>query len=379
MIKEETPLMVAHERGFLSGAYRTISCVDCTISSGSCQGADILEPDFNSLENETNPNFLDFSEQKEFEKKFVPKKQNNILLADSYLRIGKTNKSRRVSDCGTYLEFAHAISADGSISSEGKLHLANFCKDRLCPLCAWRRSRKIFGQVSQIMDCIGKDYRFLFLTLTVVNCSADALSETIDGLMSAWDKFCHMKQFKRSVRGFCRILEVTRNKKDGTFHPHFHVVLAVPPDYFSHYYVLHNVWLGMWRVATGDSSITQVNIQSCKSRKPLNDDLDVFQSMATTVAEIAKYAVKDSDYIFASDPALTDRIVSCLSDSLFRRRLIAYGGCFRDAYKRLSLDDPEDGDLIHVDHEPLRDDLSYLIVRYGWASGVYKILDSYTK
>ena len=118
MIKEETPLMVAHERGFLSGAYRTISCVDCTISSGSCQGADILEPDFNLSENETNPDFSDFSEQKEFEKKFVPKKQNNILLADSYLRIGKTNKSRRVSDCGTYLEFAHAISADGSASCE---------------------------------------------------------------------------------------------------------------------------------------------------------------------------------------------------------------------------------------------------------------------
>ena len=32
------------------------------------------------------------------------------------------------------------------------LDQVNFCKDRLCPMCAWRKSLKIFGQISQITD-----------------------------------------------------------------------------------------------------------------------------------------------------------------------------------------------------------------------------------
>ena len=94
----------------------------------------------------------------EIDSKFTPKRKRSILLSESYNRIGYDSKSSRVASCGTELEFAFEISPDGEVSEKGKLQSANFCKDRLCPMCAWRRSYKIVGQVSRIMDHVGEKY-----------------------------------------------------------------------------------------------------------------------------------------------------------------------------------------------------------------------------
>ena len=97
--------------------------------------------------------------------KWKERKENNLLLADSYKRIG-SNKYYRVLDCSTFLEFRLTVSNNLRLSN------ANFCKVRLCPMCAWRRSLKTFGQVSKIMDHVEKNYnyKYIFLTLTVKNC-----------------------------------------------------------------------------------------------------------------------------------------------------------------------------------------------------------------
>ena len=76
-------------------------------------------------------------------------KKKSLLLSESYKRLGLEKKSFRVSECGTFLEFKKFV--DGSL----KLNGANFCKVRLCPMCSWRRSLKIFSQVSEIMNYFG--------------------------------------------------------------------------------------------------------------------------------------------------------------------------------------------------------------------------------
>ncbi|HEY8361905.1 MAG TPA: protein rep, partial [Tissierellaceae bacterium] len=115
------------------------------------------------------------------------KKLRTIELADSYRRLGEEFKSKqyRVSDCGTFLEFKRFIN-DNSM----KLNKANFCKVRLCPMCSWRRSLKIYGQVSKIMDEVVKneDLEFIFLTLTTRNCEGQDLSNTIDNIFNAFNK-----------------------------------------------------------------------------------------------------------------------------------------------------------------------------------------------
>ncbi len=91
------------------------------------------------------------------------RKLNTLDLAESYKRLGY-KKYYRVLDCSTFLEWRYYVE-----SKEKKLINANFCKVRLCPMCAWRRSLKTFGQVSKVMDYVEEnyDYKYIFLTLTV--------------------------------------------------------------------------------------------------------------------------------------------------------------------------------------------------------------------
>ena len=99
-------------------------------------------------------------------------------------------------------------------------------------------------------------------------------------------------------------------------------------------------------------------------------------SLSSAVAEVAKYAVKSSDYLFEDNPVLTDEIVSVLSSALAGRRLVSFGGCFRKAWQLLNLDDPENGDLVNLDGK-INPQLRYLIIRFGWSAGVYKFTDAY--
>lgn len=316
---------------------------------------------------------------KEIGLKFTPKKKSSLLLSESYSRLGLSGKSQRVFDCGTFLEFAHEISFDGTVSETGKLQTANFCRDRMCPMCSWRRSYKIFGQVSRIMEVIGGKYKFLFLTLTVPNCSGEELPGTLDRMMLAWRKLIRYKDFK-IVKGFFRALEITRNKdyrskSYGTYHPHFHVVIAVPLSYGKKAYISRNRWLELWQKAMKDPSITQVDIRVAKD-KDLSENYS--QELSSAVAEIAKYAVKDSDFIYPGQDELTDDVVSTLSGALFHRRLVAFGGVFQDAFDSLQLDDPEDGDLVHI-NDKINPELALLIVKYGWSCGTYKMTDAHIR
>ena len=103
-----------------------------------------------------------FSEVSEMMEDFLPKKRDSVYLSHIYDLIGYESKVKQVSDCGSYLEFHHELDDDGCINEVGLLHRANFCKDRLCPLCSWRRSLKMFGQISDISDHLHEDYLFLF-------------------------------------------------------------------------------------------------------------------------------------------------------------------------------------------------------------------------
>lgn len=311
----------------------------------------------------------------EIKTRFVPKRLTSQLLSESYSRLGGDylRNAENVARCGTLLEFAHEISQDGSIAANGKLHRANFCRDRLCPMCSWRRSYKIFGQVSKIMDVIGKDYKFLFLTLTVPNVPANLLSSAISDLFKAWDRFNRYKVLKSTVLGYFRALEVTRNADTGEYHPHFHVVLAVSKKYGKTHYIKRDEWLRLWQRACKNYSITQVDIRTVK---PKDFGVGTNFDITPAIAEVAKYAVKSAQYIIDGDPALTDKIVSELAPALGARRLAAFGGCFKDVHARLNLDDAEDGDLIHLE-DKINPVIAYLIRRYFWGCGVYEFVSQH--
>lgn len=347
----------------------------------------------------------DVNFDKEIKIKFRAKHLASEVLAQSYERIGYEKKAQRVNDCATYLEFRKPLvdasapsyaserAEDGAEAPEKlKLINANFCRDRLCPMCSWRRSYKVFSQISRIMDVIQDDYVFLFLTLTVRNCSSDKLSETIDSLQSGWRKLIHYKRFNTAVKGFFKALEVTRNTdllslSFNTYHPHLHNILAVKKSYFkSKEYIKHSEWLEMWQRAMQDPTITQVNIKRCTNKQDIKEGERAVKALGSAVAEVAKYSVKSGDFLgrfnklgFLIAPFPDDEIdeaVKTFGSALHGRRLTAFGGVFDDVAKKLQLDDCENGDLIHIDDSDIRPDVGYMILKYSWSCGAYKLIEA---
>lgn len=300
--------------------------------------------------------------------KWQVKKSKTHLVADSYSRLGYNSKASRVNFCGTYLQFKRYT--DSSL----KLHSANFCKVRLCPLCSWRRSLKIFGQTSRILDNLKGDWDFLFLTLTVKNCKGIELNDLLDKMFKAYDLLFKRKIIKDSIHGAFRALEITHNvnpdsKSFDTYHPHFHCILLVRPSYFKKSYITQAKWSELWQSVMGLDYIPLVDIQKIKGN-----------NIKGAVAETSKYTVKDRD-ILNDDPDLQDSAIFFLDQALAGRRLISYRGVFAKIQKELKLDDAIDGDLVHTDNDNINKELDYVLETYKWHVGYkqYFQLDSDNK
>lgn len=271
------------------------------------------------------------------------------LLAVAYELAGDTAKASRLRCCADSLAFAPA--------EGGRLHLqsAAFCRVRLCPVCQWRRSLKVYGQTIDIVRYLAqqreaqgrKPYSYIMLTLTVPNIPGHQLGQGITDIHRAWQRIMQRADVRAAVQGWMRGTEVTRNADTEMYHHHIHAVLAVQPSYYtSRAYIPRDRWLAMWREATRDASITQLDIRRC------------YGSAEAAAAEIAKYSAKVSDYVQPDDVDTMQQAVTELDKALARRRFVAWGGCMRAAHAALALDDAEDGDLLHIgeDAEAVADD-----------------------
>ena len=301
---------------------------------------------------------------KELNDDFKERKAFGRYLSRSYKRLGFSDKSEKVNDCGAFLDFGH--NPDGSF----KLANAYFCKNRLCPMCSWRRTKKVFSQVMQIMDIIKDDYQFIFLTLTVPNVPAEMLQTKLNQMQNAFRKYIRRKLIKRVCMGYFKTLEITYNRQRDDYHPHYHVIIAVPKNYFvSELYLNQSQWLLLWQQSMQDFSITQVKVEKCYLKR---DDGSIDKNVSgvdlvKAVCEVSKYSVKCKDYIFTDNPLLTDKVTFTFDSVLFNRRLCSFGGCFSDVRDRLGLDDVTDGDLLHTDdNNDVKDYDSIYKVRWDW-------------
>lgn len=235
-------------------------------------------------------------------------------------------------NCGTYL----------SINHDGRITGANFCKHRYCPICQWRASRKVYGQIAQIYDYIATpESRFALLTLTLRN--MDNLKDGLEQCFEGLKRFTNNRQIKKSIQGWMRTLEITYNDKTQTWHPHVHMLLHLSDNYFTDgkVYLMQSEYERIWRMCVRADYVTQVDIRAIK------DDIK------GALAEVAKYAVKPSSVLNSHAEVETIRE---LIAATYHRRLRSFGGSFKKAAKALGLQaepmdelpEPSDQDTVYI-------------------------------
>lgn len=294
--------------------------------------------------------------QDDFELHRIHTQQLGRLVAE----LGDWQRAEKIRECGTFLRFA----IPGSFDEKPFLWQASFCKDRLCSLCGWRRSLKVYSQISQVMDVIQNSYRFIFVTLTLRNVDDAHLIPAINRLQEAFNLFMKYKEPRAAFRGYFKTLEITRNFGliGMEYHPHLHIIFAVDQkNYFQgDEYISYERLRALWQKALGVQYAPMVNIQAVKE-KATPDGKTV--SYVNAIAEVAKYTLKTGD-LFKGSHMEQLRTVRTLTIALRGRRLCSFGGIFKKTWQDLKLPDPEEVEL--TDGDRIRSDVYYFIVNAVW-------------
>ncbi|PSB00341.1 protein rep, partial [Merismopedia glauca] len=174
----------------------------------------------------------------------------NNVLRELYKGTSLDTLPSRLDACSGFLEFGITPPLDdGSVRL--KLRSARFCRVRHCPVCQSRRSSMWFARLINSIPLVEKDYpkaRYIFLTLTLKNCRVEELKDTIKWMNKSWIKLTKKKCFPGI--GYVKSTEVTRNREEGTVHPHFHILIMVPPGYFNdRSYLNQKQWSELWKLA----------------------------------------------------------------------------------------------------------------------------------
>ena len=249
----------------------------------------------------------------ENEFKFLEKPTKKKLKMQDFLEKIKDKVSEKMKlsifECGDIIGF---------LKSKGekiRLHGGRFCNNRFCPMCSWRKARKdgyllllLFSIVQKVMK-----KELIFLTLTAPNVVGSELKKEIEDFNKSFERMSKTKDFKSICKGYIRKLEVTYNEKENTYHPHFHVVIAVNKSYFTDKtYISRKNWLEMWQVAKRDKSITQVDVRKAK----LDDMKGVY--------EMATYSAKASDYLVSNE------VFDIFYGALKNKKIITFNGIFKE-------------------------------------------------
>lgn len=273
------------------------------------------------------------------DRKWRERKLKNIELAGRLDKLGYRS-FERVYQCAEVLKFIKH--KDGT----KKLYQSYFCKNKLCPICNWRRSLKYAYQAELVVNEAMKRYpkgRFLFLTLTIKNVSGKELNKTLSKMAEGFRRLMMYKKVDKNILGYLRATEVTYSSEHENYHPHLHVLLFVRPSYFrsKEDYLKQEDWTKLWAKAMKLGYVPVVDIRAVKAKKQ--------QDLKSAIIETAKYPVKPFD-VDASKEQLTekdkDRVTADLTDGLYRKRQIGFGKLFKEIKAELELDSIEEGNLV---------------------------------
>lgn len=255
-------------------------------------------------------------------------------------------RAARMHECGRTLAFDRYRVGD---REERFRVLANgsFCRERLCPTCMKRNSAWQHVRLSKGVEHYLRAnplHQALLLTLTIRNMPVEQLRDWLSRLFKAFWKLMRYKRIKNAVPTWYRTTEITQNAETGEFHPHLHIVLFCPPEYFKRakgLYITQPEWAAMFKRALQVDYSPVCDIRAMPGvggGAPL-DDLG-----RKSLFEACKY-VCEPGMFFEEDDFENFPLIE-LHDALHGRRLIGMSADLQRIMDEQSLPDDEPDNFI---------------------------------
>jgi len=283
-----------------------------------------------------------FAELNEIE--FYVRKYNSFVVFELYQHFAKKSKLQTLADCGTYLGFDlyKHISQD---MYQKKLSSANFCRDRFCEMCNWRRARKYAIENFKLLKAIQSEnkVRYIFATFTIKNPLISDLRASVKQFNQAWQRMTQTKRWRNSILGYIKAIEIPFQKTDKDYiNLHAHCLLIVPSIYFDFknydLYIKQKEFQEMWGSALRVDYTPSVDIRIIKPNKRRGEDDEI----ASVVAETTKYPLKSIDLT-----GIEWQKFKLLVEQTKNMRFLSFGGIAKDYRKFLfGSDEFDDRDLI---------------------------------
>lgn len=279
----------------------------------------------------------------------------------------------QVHQCAEVLTFSVT---DPTADKNGlRLKQAWFCKNKLCPVCSWRKSLLNAHQLMEVLQVAFERQptaRLIMITLSLKNCDGMDIASTIDKLNSSWRKMLKYKVIKRIMIGYFKSVEITYNPKTDSYHPHLHILAMVPSNYFTTNYINHDDWVALWQRATQVPYTPVVDVRRAYFKDAQGKKQDITAKTANKakkpVAEVTKYVSKPLGAHNLKDKKRKQKVVSDLLTGLARKKHIHYGLLFGEIHKELHGKKHEEDDNL-INFNEFSDDekgLFEVVARWNW-------------
>ncbi len=313
-----------------------------------------MQTNYNIFRQLSQDNYNDIGENAPAKtlKRIAIQKGYNVPIIKTLLQLGEDKRALNIEECGTFIELTY------DETGAEKIKNSNFCRERLCSVCAWRRQARFLATTEPALQIIDSRYhgkaQYIFITLTVRNCAGSELSDTITAMLKAWDRLYKRKPFSQYSLGAIRSCEVTYNAENNTYHPHLHILMLMRNSYFAASNIIDTYKLAvLWEHALQVDYTPVVYMQAIKPRSIGADE------KIDAVLETIKYSLKTKDFSISPD------VTRVLMNALRGRRLISFSGVIAKVRAELKAGDIYN-DLNDYVAAPAARSILYSFSASGW-------------
>ena len=228
----------------------------------------------------------------------------------------------------------------------------NLCKDKFCYNCQSMLAIKRQSKYAPKLDAVYDDYTMCHMVVTVPNVYADELFATVGKMYSRFKHLTRYLSGNAHIRGMdfepygyaggVRALEVTYNRTECTYHPHFHVILLLrkgitfsgrhinqysfdrkrpndPPRPYSDFEI---VLQKIWYLLMNGETVTKEAVEAVN----VGYDIHIDKIAKGDYHEVFKYACKGAFDVEEGEYIYNERVFRVLLQALENRRMIqGYG------------------------------------------------------